>query len=86
MDQHILKENKMEQENVAMGWIDKTKVYYMALQSRIIHGIKIYMVSNEVMNFNSEIMRKRINKWKTLAEVIIHKAIFQRISPTPLMF
>ncbi len=51
IDQHILNESKTRQKNLAMAWIDNKKAYDMVPQSWIIHCLKMYKISYEVLNF-----------------------------------
>ena len=50
IDQHILNESKTRRQNLAMAWIDYKKAY-MVPQSWIIHCLKMYKISHEVINF-----------------------------------
>ena len=50
-DQHILNESKTRRKNLAMAWIDFKKAYDMVRQSWIIHCLKMYKISHEVINF-----------------------------------
>ena len=51
IDQHILNESKTNRKNLAMAWIDNKKAYDMVPQSWIIHCLKMYKLSHEVINF-----------------------------------
>ena len=51
IDQHILNENKTRRKNLAMAWIDYKKAYDMLPQSWILHCLKMYKISHEVINF-----------------------------------
>ena len=51
IDQHILNESKIRRKNLAMAWIDYKKAYDMVPQSWIIHCLKMYKISHEVINF-----------------------------------
>ena len=51
IDQHILNESKTRRKNLPMAWIDYKKAYYMVPQSWIIHCLKMYKISHEVINF-----------------------------------
>ena len=44
IDQHILKENKIWQNNVAGAWIDYKTAYDMVQQSSIINSLKMYNI------------------------------------------
>ena len=51
IDQHILNESKTIRKNLAMAWIDFKKAYDMVPRSWIIHCLKMYKISHEVINF-----------------------------------
>ena len=57
IDQHILNENKTRRKNLAMAWIDHKKAYDMVQQSWILNCLKMYKISNEVINFIEKIMK-----------------------------
>ena len=57
IDQHILKESKTKRKNVAMAWIDYKKAYDLVPQSWIIDYLKMYKISDEVINFIEEAMK-----------------------------
>ena len=90
IDQHILNESKTRCKNLAMARIDFRNAYNMALQSWIINCLKIYKISDEVINF----IEKTMTTWrveltlggKSLAEVKIHRGIFQGDALSPLLF
>ena len=44
-------QDKTEKKNLAMAWIDCKKVYDMVPQSWILHCLKMYKISHEVINF-----------------------------------
>ena len=81
IDQHILNKSKTRWKNPAMARIDYKKAYDMVLQSWIINCLKMYKISNEVINF----IEKTMKTWKVeltarrkrLAEVKIQRGIFQ---------
>ena len=56
IDQHILNESKTRQENQAMAWIDYKKAYDMVPQTWILHCLKMYKISHEVINFIEQTM------------------------------
>ena len=51
IDQHILNESKTRRKNLAMTWTDYKKAYNIVPQSWIIHCLKMYKISHEVINF-----------------------------------
>ena len=51
IDQHILNESKTRRKNLAMAWVNYKKAYDMVPQSWIIHCLKMYKISHEVINF-----------------------------------
>ena len=51
INQHILNESKTRRKNLAMAWIDYKKVYDMVPQSCIINCLKMYKISDEVINY-----------------------------------
>ena len=60
IDQHILNESKTRRKNLAMAWIDNKKAYDMLPQSWILHCLKMYKISHEVINFIEQTM----NTWR----------------------
>ena len=92
----MLKESKTRRKNVAMIWIVNKKAYDMILQSWIIVNYKMYFISNEVIRFIEETMKKKTMKksWrveltaggKSLAYVKIQRGIFQGNALSPLLF
>ena len=81
IDQHILNESKTRQKNLAMAWIDYKKAYDMVPQSWIIHCLKMYKISHEVINFIEKTMQTgRVEltaKGRSLTETKIQRGIFQ---------
>ena len=73
-----------------MAWIDYKKAYDMVPQSWIIHCLKIYKISHEVINF----IEKTMQTWRveltaggrSLAETKIQRGIFQGDALSPLLF
>ena len=57
IDQHIPNESKTRRKNLAMAWIDRKKAYDMVPQSWILHCLKMYKISNEVINFIEQTMK-----------------------------
>ena len=51
MDQHILNESKTRRKNLAVAWIDYKKAYDMIPQNGITNCLKMYKISDEVINF-----------------------------------
>ena len=85
IDQHILNESKTRRKNLAMAWIDYKKV----LQSRIINYLKVYKISDEVINFIDKTMKtwrvKLTAGGRNLAETNIQRGIFQWDALSPLL-
>ena len=46
-----------EEENLAMAWIDYKKAYDMVPQSWIINCLKMYKITDEVINFIEKTMK-----------------------------
>ena len=90
IDQHILDENKTRRKNLAMAWIDYKKAYDMVPQSWIIHCIKMYKISQEVINFIENTMQTwRVELTaggKSLSETKIQTGIYQGDAQSPLLF
>ena len=90
IDQQILNESKTRRKNLAMAWIDYRKAYDMVPQSWIINYLKMYKISDEVIDFN----KKSTKTWrveltaegKSLAEAKIQRGIFQGGALSPLLF
>ena len=57
IDQRIFNESKTRQKNQAMAWIDFKKAYDMVLQSWMINCLKMYKISDEVINFIEKTMK-----------------------------
>ena len=55
IDKHIL--NKTRQNNLAFTWIDYKKAYDMVPQSWIINCLKMFKISDEVINFIEKTMK-----------------------------
>ena len=81
IDQHILNESNTRRKNLVMAWINNKQVYDMVPQSWIINCLKMYNISDEVINFIEITMKT----WKvelttggrSLAEAKIQRGIFQ---------
>ena len=57
IDQHILNESKTRRKNLAIAWIDYKKAYDMVPQNWILHYLKMYKISHEVINFIEKTMK-----------------------------
>ena len=57
IDKHILNGSKTRRKNLAMVWIDYKKAYDMLPQSWILHCLKMYKISHEVINFIEQTMK-----------------------------
>ncbi len=57
IDQHILNESKTRRKNLSMAWIDYKKALDIGPQSLIINCLKMYKISDEVMNFIEKTMK-----------------------------
>ena len=57
IDQHILNESKTRRKNLAMALIDDKKAYDMAPENWILHCLKMYKISHEVINFIEQTMK-----------------------------
>ena len=79
--QHILKENKKRRKNIAMPWIDRKTPYYMVQQSWVSGCVKMYQISDEVIKFLKNTMKKlksaaasrrkkNLGEVKTLTEIL----------------
>ena len=51
IDQHSQNESKTRRKNLAMAWIDYKKSYDMVPYTWIINSLKMYKMSDEVINF-----------------------------------
>ena len=90
IDQHILNESKTRRKNLATAWIDYEKACDMVPQSWILHCLKMYKISHEVINF----IKNTMQTWRveltaggrSLAETKIQRRIFQGAALSPLLF
>ena len=57
IDQHVLNESKTRRKNLAMAGIDNKTAYDMGPQSWVIHCLKMYKISHEVINFIEQTMK-----------------------------
>ena len=89
IDQHVLNESKTRRKNLAIARIDYKNAYDMVPQSWIIHCLKMYKISHEVINF----IEKNMQTWwvnltaggRSLAETKIQRGIFQGDALSPLL-
>ena len=90
IDQHILNESKTRRKNLAVAWIDYKKAYDTLPQSWILHCLKMYKVSHEVINFIEQTMKTwRVDLTaggRSIAETKIQRGIFQGGALSPLLF
>ena len=86
----MLKEAKTRLKNIAMVGIDHKKVYGMDPQTWIIECLKIYKISNKIINF----IMNAMENWRvelmaggqTRAKVKIQRGFFLEDSLSPLQF
>ena len=73
-----------------MAWIDYKKAYDMLPQSWILHGLKMYKISHEVINFIEQTMKTwRVDLTaggRSIAETQTQRGIFQGDALSPLLF
>ena len=73
-----------------MAWIDYKKAYDMLPQSWILHCLKMYKISHEVINFIEQIMKTwRVELTaggRSIAETKIQRGLFQGDAQSPLLF
>ena len=90
VDQNIVSESKIRRKNLAMAWMNYKRAYYMVLQSWIINCLKMYKISQELINFIGKTMKTwRVELTaggKSLGETKIQKGIFQGDALSPLLF
>ena len=90
IDQHILNKSQNWWKNLAMVRIDYKKVYDMVLQSWIINCLRMYEISDEVINFIKKTMKtgevELTAGRKSLAQAKIQRGIFERDALSPLLF
>ena len=89
IDQHIVNESKTRRKNLAMAWIDFKKAYDMVPQSWIINCLKMYKISDKVINS----IEKTVKTWKveltegwSLTEAKVQRGMFQGDALSPLLF
>ena len=90
IDQHILNVSKTRRKNLAMAWLDYKKAYDMLPQSWILHCLKMYKISHEVINFIEQTMKTRRVKLtaggRGISETKIQRSIFLGDALSPLLF
>ena len=57
IDKHILDESKTRRKNLAMAWINYKKAYDMVPHSWIIKSLKMYKISDEVINTSTKLWK-----------------------------
>eukprot|EP00795_Rhopilema_esculentum_P006840 gene6840-biopygen8293 len=90
VDKTILADCKRRHKNLAMAWVDYKKAYDMVPHSWIIECLRLYRVSDNVVN----LIERSMTNWKvqltscgeTLGLVNIRRGIFQGDSLSPLLF
>ena len=90
VDKTILADCKRRHKNLAMAWVDYKNAYDMVPHSWIIACLRLYRVSDNVVNFKERSM----TNWKvqltscgeTLGLVNIRRGIFQGDRLSPLLF
>ena len=60
VDQHIFNEYKTRRKNLAMAWIDYGKAYDMVSQCWIRHGLKMYKIPDQIIQF----IEKTMQTWR----------------------
>ena len=86
IDQHILDESKTRRKNLAMVWIDYKKAYDMVPHSWIINSLKMYKISNEVIDKTMKSWRVEVKAVGRRAEAKIQRGTFQGDALSPLLF
>ena len=90
IDQHILNESKTRRKNLAVAWINYKKAYDMLPQSWILHCLKMYKISHEVIIFIEQTMKTwRVDltaRGRSIAQTKIQRGIFQGDALSPLLF
>ena len=56
VDPHIPNESKTRQKNLTMAWIDYKKAYNMVPKTWILHSLKMYKISDQVVQFIEKTM------------------------------
>jgi hypothetical protein len=90
LDKEITKDAKKRQRNLSMAWIDFQKAYDMVPHSWIIESLKLYKVSETVINFLHQSMKswnlKLFCQGSHLGDISVKRGIFQGDSLSPLLF
>ena len=90
IDKHIVDESKTRQKSLAMAWIDYKKAYDMVPHIWILHCLKMYKISDEVINFIDKTMKtwrvELTTRGRKLAEAKIQRGIFQGDALSLLLF
>ena len=90
IDKHILNEGKTRRKNLAMARIDYKKAYDMLPQSWILHCLKMYKISHEVINFIEQTMKTwRVELTaggRSIAKTKIQRGIFHGDALSNLLF
>ena len=84
IDQLILNESNTRRKTLAMAWIDYKKAYNKVPHRWIINSLKMYKISEEVINF----IDKTMKTWRVelTAEATIQRGIFQGDALSPSLF
>ena len=73
-----------------MAWIDYKKAYDMVPQNWILHCLKMYKISHEVINFIEQTMKtwrvEQTARGRSIAETNIQRGILQGDALSPLLF
>ena len=87
LDQHILSESKTRRKILAMAWIDNKNVHDIVPQSLIINCLKMYKISDEVINFIEKNLESGIDsRRKKLSWSKDQKRYIWRSALSPLLF
>ena len=83
IDQHIPNDSKTRRKNLAMTWIDYKKANDMVPQSWIINYLKMFKISDEIMNLIKRTVktwRIELTAWeKSLAEARSREVYFREM-------
>ena len=84
------KREQDQTEKPTTVWIDYKKAYDMVPKSQMINCLKIYKISDEVINFIDKTMKtwrvELTTEGRSLAEAKIQRGIFQGDALSPLLF
>ena len=90
IDKQVLKHCKNHQHNLAVGWIDYKKAYYMVSHRWLIEAMKMVEIADNIANLfenSKETWRTELIAYnESLGEVDIKRGIFQGDSFSPLLF